>query len=79
MQLQEVTNKYVYDQMQLQEVSHNLQETKCNCRRLQTLLFYTSGDLRKSPTTCGKPTEEYGRLTQLVGNPMQFSGTIWQP
>jgi hypothetical protein len=41
MQLQEVTNRCVDDQMQLQEVSHNLQETKCNCR--------------KSPATCGKP------------------------
>lgn len=68
MRLQEVTNKYVYDKMQLQEVSHNLQETKCNCRRLQTLLFYTSGDVRKSPTICGKPPEMYGSPAQLAGN-----------
>lgn len=54
--------------MQLQEVSHNLQETKCNCRRLQTLLFYTSGDLRKCKTICGKPPEMYGSLPQLAGN-----------
>lgn len=48
MQLQEVTNKSVYDQMQLQEVSHNLQETKCNCR--------------KSPAVCGKPNAVFNRL-----------------
>lgn len=41
---------------------------KCNVRRLQTLLFYPSGDLRKSPTTCGKPTEVSGRLPQFAGN-----------
>ncbi|MEA1849100.1 helix-turn-helix transcriptional regulator [Chryseobacterium sp. MHB01] len=54
--------------MQLQEVSHNLQETKCSVRRLQTLLFYTSGDVRKSCASCGKPPEDYGSLTQVVGN-----------
>lgn len=36
--------------------------------RLQTLLFYPSGDLRKSPTTCRKPTEVSGRLPQPAGN-----------
>ena len=54
--------------MQLQEVSHNLQETKCSVRRLQTLLFYTSGDVRKSPTIYGKPPEDCGSLAQLARN-----------
>jgi len=48
MQLQEVTNKSVYDKMQLQEVLRNLQETKCNCR--------------KSPATCGKPNAVFNML-----------------
>lgn len=41
---------------------------KCNVRRLQTFLFYPSGGLRKSPTTCRKPTEVSGRLPQFAGN-----------
>lgn len=54
MQCTEVTNTPVLPFRRSTEVSRNLQET--------------NGGVRKSPTTCGKPPEEYGSPVQLVGN-----------
>ncbi|WP_312901864.1 hypothetical protein [Chryseobacterium taichungense] len=72
MQCTEVTNTFVLNFRRNTEVSRNLQET--------------SGEVRKSYATCGKPNAvaggykhfcftlpaNDGRFTQLAGNQMQF-------
>ncbi|WP_164462964.1 hypothetical protein [Chryseobacterium shandongense] len=75
----EVPRNSAGNQLQLQEVSRSLQETKCSCRKLQTDVLMTNCSCRKSPTTCRKQNAIAGSLPQLVGNPMQFSGIIWKP